>query len=189
MQKTLVALISLLLLCSTSQAMARKTGEGKNVFGWVERTTLMPWGVKLKAKLDSGALTSSLHATDVQVFEREGDKWVRFTVDVVDQDTGKKVAKTFEKPRYRKVLIRGAGGEDRRPVVLMQLCMGDTVYEEQFTLNDRSDMIYPVLLGRRTLAHLGYLDVTETFLHDPECTDTSPVKLDKDQKDDKDIDG
>lgn len=188
MQKPLVVLISLLLLCSTSQAMARKSAEGKNVYGWVENTTLMPWGVKLKAKLDSGALTSSLHATDVKIFERNGEKWVRFTVDVEDLATGKKVSQTFEKPRYRKVLIRGAGGEDRRPVVLMQLCMGDTVYEEQFTLNDRSDMIYPVLLGRRTLSHLGYLDVTETFLHDPTCTATSPLKLDKDQKDDKDID-
>ncbi len=188
MQKTVVALISLFLLCSTSQAMARKAEESKNVFGWVEQTTLMPWGVKLKAKLDSGALTSSLHATDVTIFEKDGDKWVRFTVNVKDLDSGKVVSKTFEKPRHRKVLIRGAGGEDRRPVVLMKLCMGNTVYEEQFTLNDRSDMIYPVLLGRRTLAHLGYLDVTETFLHEPECTEESPVKLDKDQKDDKDID-
>ena len=65
--------------------------------------------------------------------------------------------------------------------------MGDTLYEEQFTLNDRSDMIYPVLLGRRTLSHLGYLDVTETFLHSPDCDENSPVKLDKDQEDDKDI--
>ena len=188
MRKTLVAILSLLLLCSTGLAMAKKPVQVKNVFGWVEKTRLEPWGVELKAKLDSGALTSSLHATRVEVFERDNDKWVRFTVDVEDEATGKMVSKTFEKPRYRRVLIRGAGGEDRRPVVLMKICMGDTVYEEQFTLNDRSDMIYPVLLGRRTLAHLGYLDVTETFLHEPECTEESPVKLDKDQKDDKDID-
>lgn len=188
MQKPVVTLISLLLLCSTSQAMARKTEESKNVFGWVERTTLMPWGVKLKAKLDSGALTSSLHATEVKIFEKDGEKWVRFTVNVKDQISGKMVSKTFEKPRYRKVLIRGAGGEDRRPVVLMKLCMGDTVYEEQFTLNDRSDMLYPVLLGRRTIAHLGYLDVTQTYLQEPECDDTSPVKQFKDEQNDKDGD-
>ena len=96
--------------------------------------------------------------------------------------------KTFEKPRHRKVLIRGAGGADRRPVVLMNLCMGNTVYEEQFTLNDRSDMIYPLLLGRRTLSHLGYLDVTRTFTHTPNCDEGSIIKLDKDQEDDKDID-
>ena len=163
-------------------------GADRPVFGWVEKTTIEPWGVELKAKLDSGALTSSLHATDVEVFEKEGDDWVRFTVGVRDEASGKKMEKTFEKPRYRKVLIRGAGGIDRRPVVLMNLCMGNTVYEEQFTLNDRSDMIYPVLLGRRTLSHLGYLDVTQTFTHSPDCDEGSIVKLDKDQEDDKDID-
>ncbi len=117
---------------------------------------------------------------------------MRFTVDVEDEATGKMVSKTFEKPRYRRVLIRGAGGEDRRPVVLMKICMGDTVYEEQFTLNDRSDMIYPVLLGRRTLSHLGYLDVTQTFMHQPTCDDQSAVELnqasddeDEDEGDDK----
>ena len=89
--------------------------------------------------------------------------------------------------RVHVVIIRGAGGEERRPVVLMNLCMGNTIYEEQFTLNDRSDMIYPVLLGRRTLSHLGYLDVTQTFTHSPDCDEGSIVKLDKDQKDDEDI--
>ena len=49
-------------------------------------------------------------------------------------------------------------------------------------------MIYPVLLGRRTLSHLGYLDVTQTFTHSPDCDEGSIVKLDKDQEDDKDID-
>lgn len=179
---TLALIPALLLLAGQTLAADRP------VFGWVEKTTLEPWGVELKAKLDSGALTSSLHATDVEIFEKDDDEWVRFTVDVRDEASGKKVQKTFEKPRYRKVLIRGAGGIDRRPVVLMNLCMGDTVYEEQFTLNDRSDMNYPVLLGRRTLSHLGYLDVTRTFTHSPDCDGKSPVRLDKDQEDDKDID-
>ncbi|MGK0403413.1 ATP-dependent zinc protease family protein [Alcanivorax borkumensis] len=186
MKKGLIAFITASLLSSTGMAMATPPSS-PNVFGWVEKSMLMPWGVELKTKLDSGALTSSLHATDVDVFEKDGDDWVRFTVDVVDEATGKKVEKTFEKPRYRKVVIRGAGGTERRPVVLMKVCMGNTVYEEQFTLNDRSDMIYPVLLGRRTISHLGYLDVTQTFQHSPQCDENSPVKMDKDQQDDKDI--
>lgn len=179
---TLALLPALLLLAGQTFAADRP------VFGWVEKTTLEPWGVELKAKLDSGALTSSLHAEDVEIFEKDDDEWVRFTVDVEDESTGENVEKTFEKPRYRKVIIRGAGGEDRRPVVLMNVCLGGTIYEEQFTLNDRSDMIYPVLLGRRTLSHLGYLDVTRTFTHDPDCDEDSPVKLDKDQVDYDDLD-
>ena len=126
MKKGLIAFITASLLSSTGMAMATPPSS-PNVFGWVEKSMLMPWGVELKTKLDSGALTSSLHATDVDVFEKDGDDWVRFTVDVVDEATGKKVEKTFEKPRYRKVVIRGAGGTERRPVVLMKVCMGNTV--------------------------------------------------------------
>jgi len=71
--------------------------------------------------------------------------------------------------------VRGAGGRDERPVVLMKVCMGDTVYEEQFSLRDREEMNYPLLLGRRTISHLGLLDVRETFLQRPECDEDSPL--------------
>ena len=67
-------------------------------------------------------------------------------------------------------LVRGAGGSDRRPVVKMSICMGDQVYEEQFSLRDRGDMTYPVLIGRRTIEHIGLIDVSETFLLKPSCS-------------------
>lgn len=139
------------------------------VFGWLEKVTLSPWGVTVKAKLDSGALTSSMHASNVETLTRDGRAWVRFTVDVIDQQSGEKVEKVFEKPLYRKVRVRGAGGAEGRPVVMMHLCIGGQTYEEQFTLNDRSDMLYPVLLGRRTIAHLGLLDVNRKYLQSPHC--------------------
>ncbi|MCO6441557.1 MAG: ATP-dependent zinc protease [Nitrococcus mobilis] len=49
-------------------------------------------------------------------------------------------------------MVQGAGGEDHRRVVLIwKLCLGDTIYEEQFSLEDRDEMNYPILLGRRTI--------------------------------------
>ena len=80
---TLALFPALLLLAGQALAADRP------VFGWVEKTTIEPWGVELKAKLDSGALTSSLHATDVEIFEKDGDDWVRFTVDVHDEASGR----------------------------------------------------------------------------------------------------
>ena len=80
------------------------------------------------------------------------------------------VSETFERPIYRDLTVRGAGGRDSRPVVLMKICFGDTVYEEQFGLDNRSDMLYPVLIGRRTIAHIGLIDVSETFMHKPNCS-------------------
>lgn len=157
------------------------------VYGWVEKTTLEPWGVELKAKLDSGALTSSMHAEHIEEFTRDGEKWVRFEVEVEDEATGDVVAREYERKVFRRLILTGAGGQDRRPAVLMTICMGDTRYQEQFSLEDRDDMNYPVLLGRRAIQDLGLLDVTQTFTHSPECDEGSPLKTHDDKEYDEDI--
>jgi len=76
---------------------------------------------------------------------------------------------------FRNLLVTGAGGEDHRPVVLMNICMGQTLHEEQFSLEDRDEMNYTVLIGRRTIQSLGEVDVTQTFRHDPDCDEDSQL--------------
>ncbi len=144
-------------------------------YGWVEKVAIMPWNVVVKAKLDSGALTSSLHAEDIERFERDGESWVRFTVELEDEASGEQFTKRLERPVHRTLIVTGAGGSDRRAVVLMNICIGETVYQEQFSLENRDDLIYPVLLGRRTIQHLGNIDVTNTFLHDADCDGDTTV--------------
>jgi hypothetical protein len=167
------ALHSLFVLVLAMPAMTHAQSTN-HVLGWVEKIQFAEWGVEVKAKVDTGALTSSMHATHIERFEKDGDKWVRFMVDVEDQRNEESVQKLFERPLYRNVILRGAGGEDRRPVVLMEVCIGQAVYEEQFSLEDRSDMLYPVLLGRRTIQHLGVVDVTRTFVTEARCDQDSP---------------
>ena len=111
MRRILIAL-SLLFTFTASHA---SNVEIQHVFGWIENATLEPWGVKVKSKLDTGALTSSLHARNIERFEKDGEEWVRFEVNVEDQDEDEKVSRKFERPLYRDVIIRGAGGEERRP--------------------------------------------------------------------------
>lgn len=176
-----MALTGALLL---SVAMPVMGDDEQAVFGWVEKGTLEPWGVEVKAKLDSGALTSSLDARDIERFDQEGEKWVRFRLKLEDEANGETFTEWLELPLYRSLRLRGAGGVDRRPVVLMKVCLGDTVYEEQFSLRDRGDMNYPLLLGRRTIGHLGLLDVRETFLTEPDCGEDAPlVEHDPDEDD------
>ncbi|TLF51577.1 ATP-dependent zinc protease [Halomonas urmiana] len=165
-------LLAALLSSAASAAFAGDDHAG--VFGWVEKATLEPWGVEVKAKLDSGALTSSLDARDIETFEKEGDAWVRFRLKLEDEASGETFTERMELPLYRDLRVRGAGGVDERPVVLMNVCLGDTVYEEQFSLRDREEMNYPLLLGRRSIGHLGLLDVRETFLTEPDCDADSP---------------
>ncbi|WP_027960167.1 ATP-dependent zinc protease family protein [Halomonas halodenitrificans] len=162
----LTALLGTTLLASAVQA-------DDKVFGWVEKATVEPWGVEVKAKLDSGALTSSLDARDIEVFDKEGEEWVRFRLKLEDEADGETFTEHLERPLYRDLRVRGAGGRDERPVVLMEICLGDTLYEEQFGLRNREEMNYPLLLGRRTIGHLGLLDVGETFVSEPRCDDDS----------------
>lgn len=161
---------------------------GQPLFGWIEHASIEPWGVQVKAKLDTGALTSSMHAEAIERFEKGGEDWVRFTVAVKNEATGDTVSREFERPLFRDVRVRGAGGAERRPVVLMNICIGDTVYEEQFSLEHRGDMLYPLLIGRRTLQHLGPVDVTRTFEHRLRCDEDSRTMAHDAQPDDEDID-
>lgn len=160
-------LIALALLCAMPALANTPTN---NVVGWVEDGLIQPGGIPVKVKMDTGALTSSLHAEGIERFEKNGDKWVRFTVEVKNSKTGKRVSQVFERQIERNVKVRGAGGEERRPVVDMQICIGNKTYTEPFTLSDRGLMNYPVLIGRRTLAQLGLVDVSRTFTTKPTCS-------------------
>lgn len=146
------------------------------VFGWVEEGLIQPENISVKIKLDTGALTSSMDAKDLERFEKDGEKWVRFNVEVKDSDTGKMVSAPFERRVVRNVKVRGAGGAERRPIVLMKICIGNRVYNEQFSLNNRGKMNYPVLIGRSTIEHLGLVDVTKTFTLEPHCTEGAPAQ-------------
>lgn len=164
----------MLLLSATALPAAAQTPE--RVFGWIEKGLIQPENIPVKMKLDTGALTSSLDAKDLQRFERDGDEWVRFKVELTDGDTGKLVDSPFERRVVRNVKLRGAGGAERRPVVMMQICIGKRIYDEEFSLKNRSKMNYPVLIGRRTLGRLGLVDVSRTFTVDPKCARSNAAR-------------
>ena len=166
--------ILLLVLVHCSYLHASETNEvpGKVIAGWVERVSLPELPLTVKAKLDSGAKTSSLHATNIEIFKRDDERWVRFSVTLEDE-TGETVSQTFEKPRKRRVSIKEHEGEnDSRPVVLMDVCFDGRMHAVQFTLADRSRFIYPVLLGRRFLQKVAVIDPDETYLTQSTCRQT-----------------
>ncbi|MFQ2099142.1 retropepsin-like aspartic peptidase RloA3 [Aeromonas sanarellii] len=162
MSKRMASAVMMWALCGS--AMAAPVS-----YGWIEKGVIMPYGVAVKMKLDTGALTSSLDARELHHFKRDGKPWVRFTLAMTDANTDKAVRQTLERPVERSVTVRGAGGMEQRPTVTMSICVGDKVYKEWFTLRDRSEMIYPVLLGRRLLAELGPVDASRTFTVQPSC--------------------
>lgn len=161
--------ITAALIPLPATADKESTAKKVQVVGWLEKAIVMPVGATVKMKLDSGALTSSMDAKKIEPFKRNGKKWVRFRLHLEDKETGDDVYRDMEMPVKRYTRIRGAGGEERRPVVVLPVCIGDRVYREEFTLRDRDNMLYPVLIGRRTLKDLGLLDVNSTYLTTPTC--------------------
>lgn len=166
--------IALLLGCilglATTLEAREKTTRGQRVYGWVEKGMVMPVQAMVKMKLDTGALTSSMDAEDIEIYKiGEDEDGVRFTLEFEDSATGKVVKKRMDLEVERYLKVRGAGGHDRRPVVKLDICIGNHVFREQFSLRDRGDMLYPVLLGRRVLTRLGLVDSGSTFLTEPEC--------------------
>jgi hypothetical protein len=138
------------------------------IYGWIETIRLQPENIELEAKLDTGADTSSLDARNIQYFSRDGQDWVHFRISGADGELFS--GREFERPVERRILVHGAGGSEHRVVVRMQLCIGTQMYEEPFSLRDRSDMNYPVLIGRRTLQHLGLVDVRLMHVQPPLCS-------------------
>lgn len=168
--KNLHALLLAVLVCSPMAHASEQLTSGQRVFGWVEKGIVMPVGALVKMKLDTGALTSSMHAEDIEIYDiPDGGDGVRFTLELEDKDSGEVVERHMDMEVERYLVVHGAGGEDRRPVVKMDLCIGNRVYHEQFSLRDRDNMIYPVLIGRRTLRDLGVVDANATFMTEPEC--------------------
>ncbi len=157
-----------LMICFTStlasnvaSAESDKKKQKLLTAGWLESVILQPWNIKLRAKLDTGANTSSLHAVDIERFERDGEKWIRFHTT----DPDEKNPLTFvEAPLIRDVKIKRHKQKSQvRPVVEMTFCLDGQIYTSEFSLTDRSRFNYQVLLGRRMLQQGILVDPAATF--------------------------
>lgn len=162
----LVAVI-LLLMCVLPVCASVSAGEsGRNVYGWVERIHLLDGSLRLRAKLDSGAKTASLDATDIERFDKDGKNFVRFKV--TDPETNE--TRILEKRLVRDVrIVRHSGNHQRRAVVEIDICLGPHRRSIEVSLIDRSHFIYPMLLGRSALEDIAVIDPASTYLMDPSC--------------------
>ncbi|MGR9108540.1 MAG: ATP-dependent zinc protease family protein [Gammaproteobacteria bacterium] len=157
-------LAGLLLCCAVNAQSLEPTDEPLFVAGWREDVVLLPRGAKMRAKLDTGAKTSSIHAEHVERFERDGKPWVRF--ETWDRRRNHRQRYTVERPLSRTVKIkRHSRSPAERLVVELDFCLGRRVYTTEFTLSDRSGFNYPMLLGRRMLEHRILVDPSSTYMH------------------------
>ncbi|AWM80395.1 ATP-dependent zinc protease [Gammaproteobacteria bacterium ESL0073] len=124
--------------------------EAPFIVGLYEWISLPELGViGLRAKIDTGASTSSLHATDIEVFNRNNKKWVRFTAHI---GTLVQRGHRCEAPLVSTKTIKSSNGlSQSRYVITTQLTLGNHTWPVEFTLACRRTMQYRVLLGSKAL--------------------------------------
>lgn len=117
--------------------------------GWCELIDIPGLGVRnLHAKVDTGAATSSLHATHIKPFDKDGQPFVRFTIPM-----GPGVADHHcEAPVYGQRRVKSSNGVmQTRYVIETVMKLGPLEWVGHMTLANRQSMIFPVLIGRRAL--------------------------------------
>jgi len=119
--------------------------------GWREWVQLpgigIPW---IKAKLDTGARTSSLHAYKIKVTERDGDEWVRFRVRPWQESAEDETL--VECPVHDRRRVRSSSGHvEERIVVLMRIVLIGREVDAEVTLTNRDAMGFRMLIGREAL--------------------------------------
>ncbi|WP_428739051.1 ATP-dependent zinc protease family protein [Sulfurimonas sp.] len=139
--------------------------DNKLIVGGLEYVYIPSSNVTLKARIDTGAKTSSVYAVDVKEFERDGKRWVKFKLI-----SGKNSFVEKALPVVRTVRIKQEAELDnqRRYVVKMRINLGTLSQLVEVTLNDRSKLLYPVLIGRNYLTGFAMVDVSKKYLTTPQ---------------------
>lgn len=134
------------------------------IIGWREWVSLETLGIEqIKAKIDTGARTSSLHAYDIQEFTRGNRKFVRFSVH--PQQRSQKNAVSCETRLLEKRKVKDSGGKvTLRPVIVTQIKLGDKVWDIELTLTNRNEMGFRMLLGRQAIKKNFLINPGKSFL-------------------------
>ncbi|MDT0157296.1 ATP-dependent zinc protease [Microbacterium sp. ARD32] len=132
--------------------------------GWREWVGLPDLGVDwIKAKIDTGARTSSLHAFDVVEFERDGGDWVRFAVHPWQESRADAVV--HESPVHDRRAVRSSSGHaEERLVVQLRMRLVGQIVEGEVTLTNRDEMGFRMLIGRQVLRRGFIVDPAKSFL-------------------------
>jgi hypothetical protein len=140
--------------------------ESNQAIGWIEHVSIPSKNITFVAKIDTGADNSSLHATDITVYEQKGNKRVKFAVKNKES-----VSTNFDLPLLRIANIKRKLAEPlKRPVVNMMLCVGNTLKSVPVNLANRGNFKYRMLIGRSFLKDNFVVNSSEKFTSKPACS-------------------
>lgn len=153
------AIASILFFFAAGVARA----EEKITIGVVEDVILLPWGVRMPARIDTGAARSSLDARDLVIQDQ-----------VVEFKLPKKYGnRKIRLPILGWVHTRSAEAREKRPVVAITLCLGPKKIRAEVNLNDRSRVKYPLIIGRDVLREHFVVDCLKSRSLPPSCPEVT----------------
>ena len=143
--------------------MTKRAAPPLPVIGWREWVGLPEFGIRhIKAKVDTGARSSSLRAFDLHEFERDGANWVRFQVHPVQRKKDRTVSVEAQVLEYRS--IRSSSGKaSMRPVIVTNVRLLGITWPVELTLASRDEMGFRMLLGRTAFRRRFLVDAGRSY--------------------------
>lgn len=136
------------------------------IIGRLERIDFPEWDLfDIDAKIDTGAYTSSLHCHHIEPFSKKGRSFVRF--NLLDPSHTTYNEKLLELPVHATKSIKSSNGStEQRYIIKTIIRLLDKEFKAELSLADRSEMRYPVLLGRKLINKRFLVDVSKKYLSD-----------------------
>ena len=151
-------------LCAPQETQPEKLVVGRHEQVWLEDIQLA-----LPARIDTGAETASLDARNIERFERNGKRWVRF--EILHPDTGEALQLERRLKRTVSIIQSNTSEAERRPVIKLGITMGHVTQSAEFTLSNRSHLDYQLLIGRNILKDVMVVDVSKINVAPPVLAD------------------
>ena len=136
----------------------------KIILGSEEWCSFPDLGIPLiKARVDSGAKTSALHAINIVPFTKEGEAWVKFDINPI-QNNLKTILHCEARLIGNRLVKSSSGYSEKRYVVLSKITLGDKCWEIELTLTNRDSMGFRMLLGREAMSGRILVDPEQKYL-------------------------